>query len=82
MDFRDICTGVGVRRKIHFRETEGNLGCIGGIVNLSAREGGGSGGNQSICQVGGNEEIPDKQEKGDVWRNGGYKIKRDGTFSP
>ena len=43
MDFRDICTGVGVRRKIHFRETEGNLGCIGGIVNLSAREGGDQG---------------------------------------
>ena len=60
-----------------FQGNIGKLGVYKGIVNLKAR-GGGSGGNQSICQVGGNEEIHDKQEKGgckekrgDVRRNGG-----------
>ena len=65
-----------------FQGNRGKLGVYRGNCQPQCQGGGGSGGNQSICQVGGNEEIPHKQEKGDVWRNGGYKIKRDVTFSP
>lgn len=58
-----------------FQGNRGKLGVYRGNCQPQCQGGGGSGGNQSICQVGGNEEIPDKQEKGDVWRNRGYKIK-------